>query len=176
MMLPVFSKRRFIHLITVWRRFHFTNLTSQAICGRGIVQFAAHSLESLFRLLTKLCLSLSMFRAFPCFSRRGDLKVLNKTVFKQKVRKVALCGIGPCTFQNTNNLLWVTAKVMHRISAQILLYPCEAVNFLLTSHASISPMILSISSRSACSRATIFRISAFSFPMSIFSRVSSAST
>ena len=41
---------------------------------------------------------------------------------------------------------------------------------------SISAMILSISSRSTCSLATISRISAFSFTMSAFSLVSSAST
>src|SRR5699024_8319795 len=43
-------------------------------------------------------------------------------------------------------------------------------------YTSISAMILSISSRSSCSRATISLISAFSFTISIFSLVSSAST
>lgn len=62
--------------------------------------------------------------------------------------------------------------ILHSIRAQ---FPDQ---FLQAAHAStsISAMILSISSRNSCSRATISAISAFSFTMSIFSRVSSAST
>ena len=104
-------------------------------------------------------LDFSHIYLFPLYTKKYIFFGFN--LDKQPFHKYLIMSVPNSMPQNTIHFL------------MLFLYPEQVEKSFYTS---ISAMILSISSRSTCSLATIVSISAFNFTISIFSLVSSCST